>query len=566
MSSRRFILLALLLGLALALASCSDDDPTDPATDTTAPLVVSVNPSQDDDDVSLDEELVIVFNEDMDPASADGSVTLSGCTVTDTDWTDARTLVVSHTDWPEGTEITATATVGLTDEAGNALATAFAWNFWTWTDEVLLLNTTPDDDAVGVPINTTVWLQFSQDMDAGTLPGAITVTSPDKVAHAYTLDMLESDSECVLTFTDDLPASTLITVAVSTAAESGEGTPLTTAASFSFTTGTNADLTPPQLISIEPADGTSIGTDVSFFRMTFSEPIDDNSLNPAMISGQLMTAFTSTDQPGVWSENYTVITVGLRTPLIPGSIFRVEFVSFADVNGNVNDDGFEWQATVAGTAQFVPVIDGWAQYYQGYYQETNPTNFGSVEELQLCEVKTGGEFWLWHNSYYQSDPSKDFPEMTEYDRMKLTSSAVQFLGFHEMRDMEPSDVTFTPPIDWLRLPVVTSSWSGTAAIDDSSQVDYTVAVLAGTFELPYGNQPSKQSDGPPITWLGCRKVALHYEMGDGETVFSAGNDTLWYAPGTGLVREINHEDQGDRIYHADKSLIWSGFEADFPSR
>ncbi len=566
MSSRRFILLALLLGLALALASCSDDDPTDPVTDTTAPLVISVNPSQDDDDVSLDEELVIVFNEDMDPASADGSVTLSDGTVTDTDWTDARTLVVSHTDWPEGTEITATATVGLTDEAGNALATAFAWNFWTWTDEVLLLNTTPDDDAVGVPINTTVWLQFSQDMDAGTLPGAIAVTSPDKVAHAYTLDMLESGSECVLTFTDDLPASTLITVSVSTAAESQYGTPLSAAASFSFTTGTNADLTPPQLISIEPADGANIGTDVSFFRMTFSEPIDDSSLNPAMISGQLMTAFASMDNPGVWSENHTVITVGLRTPLIPGSIFRVEFNSFADVNGNVNDDGIEWQATVAGTAQFLPVIDGWAQYYQGYYQETNPSSNGYVGELQLIEVKTGGEFWLWHASNHESYPAKDFPVMTEYDRMKLTTTAVQLLGFHEQHDMETSDVTFTPPIDWLRLPVVTSSWSGTAAIDDSSQVDYTVAVLAGTFELPYGSQPSKQSDGPPMYWLGCRKVALHYEMGDGETVFSAGNDTLWYAPGAGLVREINHEDQGNRIYHEDKSLVWSGFEADFPNR
>ena len=426
----------------------------------------------------------------------------------------------------------------------------------------------PDDDATGVPINTTVWLQFSQDMDSGTLPGAITVTSPDKVDHAYTLDMLESDSECVLTFTDDLPASTLITVAVSTDAESSGGTPLADATSFSFTTGTNADLTPPQLISIEPADGASIGTDVSFFRMTFSEPIDDNTLNPAMISGQLMTAFTSMDQPGVWSENHTVITVGLRTPLIPGSIFRVEFVSFADVNGNVNDDGVEWQATVAGTAQFLPAIDGWAQYFEGYFiEEANPAKTsGELSALQVIEVKTGGEFWVWHAENYSSYPAKDFPVMEVYDRMKLTSSAVQFLGFREMDDMEPMDVTFTPPIDWLRLPVVTSTWSGTAAIDDTTGVDYTVAVLAGTYELPFGGMPGKQSDGPPISWLGCRKVTLHYEMSAGEYYSSTGNDTLWYAPGAGLVREINHEVQPERTYHADKSLIWAGFEADFPSR
>ncbi|MBK7701367.1 MAG: Ig-like domain-containing protein [bacterium] len=121
MSSRRFMLLALLLGLALFAASCGDDDPTDPVADTTAPLVVSVSPSQDDDDVSLDETLIISFNEDMDAASAAGHVTLSHGTVTGTSWTNARTLAVTHTDWPEGTEVTATATVGLTDEAGNAL-------------------------------------------------------------------------------------------------------------------------------------------------------------------------------------------------------------------------------------------------------------------------------------------------------------------------------------------------------------------------------------------------------------------------------------------------------------
>ncbi|MBK6901202.1 MAG: Ig-like domain-containing protein [bacterium] len=570
MSSRRFMLLALLLGLALAAASCSDDDPADPAADTTAPLVVSAHPAQGEDDVDLDETVIIAFNEDMAPATTAGLVTLSHGTVTGLTWTNARTLAVEHTDWPEGTEVTATATTGLTDAAGNALGAAFAWDFWTWTDEVLLLGTTPADGAVNVPINTTVWLQFSQGMDGATLPGAITVTSPDKVDHAYTLESSESDSEWVLTFTDDLPASTLITVTVSTDAESSGGTPLADATSFSFTTGTNADLTPPQLVSAEPANGATIATDTSFFRMTFSEPIDDNSVSPSLISGQLMSAFTSMDNPGVWSENNTVITVGLRAPLIPGSIFRVEFASFADVHGNVNDDGYAWQATVAGTAQFFPVVDGWVQYLAGYYEETdNAKTSGEIEELQVIEVKTGGEFWLWHTENHNSDPAKDLPEMEEYDRMKVTASAIQLLGFHEEHDMESSDITFTPPIDWLRVPVQTGSWSGTSTFadgEDEMEVDFVGSVLAGTYDVPMGGMDRKQDDGPPVVWLGCRKVTMHYELGDGVEVFSTGNDTVWYAPGAGLVREISHEVQEERTYHSDKTLMWAGFEADFPSR
>jgi len=568
MSTRRFILLALLLGLALAAASCGDDNPAEPAADTTAPLVVNVHPSQDDDDVDLDEAVVIAFNEDMAPATTTGLVTLSHGTVTGLTWTNARTLEVAHTDWPEGTEVTATATTGLTDAAGNALASAFAWDFWTWTDEVLLLNTTPDDGATGVPYNTTVWLQFSDSMNGATLPGAISVTSPDKAVHPYTLDSHEDDSEWTLTFSDDLPASTPITVAVSTSAQSSSGTPLATAASFTFTTGANADLTPPQLVSIEPADDASIGTDVSFIRLTFDEPIDDNSLEPVMISGQLMSAFATMDNPGVWSENNTVITVGLRTPLVPGSIFRIEFDSFADIHGNVNDDGFDWQTTVAGTAQFLPVIDGWAQYFVGYFEETSPAKTsGGLEEIQVIEVRTGGEFWLWHADYHDSYPSKDFPELLDYDRMKLTSSAVQLLGFHEEYDMETSDITFAPPIDWLRLPVQTGSWSGTSTFDDDgedAQVDYEVSVLAGTYEVPFGDMIRK--DEPAVVWLGCRKVVLQYEVGDGAEVFSAGNDTVWYAPGAGPVREISHEMQQTHSYYSDKYLRWAGFEADFPDR
>jgi methionine-rich copper-binding protein CopC len=570
MSSRRFLLLALLLGLALFVASCGDDNPTDPVADTTAPLVVSAHPTQGEDGVDLDETVVIAFNEDMAPATTAGLVTMSHGTVTGLVWTNARTLTVSHTDWPEGTRVTVTATTGLTDAAGNALASAFAWDFWTWTDEVLLLGTTPADGAVNVPINTTVWLQFSQGMNGATLPGAITVTSPDKVVHAYTLDSSESDSNWVLTFIDDLPASTQITVAVATTAQGWGGAPLAIAASISFTTGTNADLTPPHVVSVVPANGASIGTDVNYFRMTFSEPIDDHSLNPTMISGQLMSAFTSMDNPGVWSENHTVITVGLRAPLTPGSIFRVEFESFADVHGNVNDDGYTWQATVAGAAQFFPVIDGWIKYLAGYYEEADPTKTsGFVGELQLIEVKTGGEFWLWHTENRNNDPAKDLPEMEEYDRMKVTASAIQLLGFHEEHGMESSDITFAPPIDWLRLPVQTGSWSGTSTFNDGEdemEVDYVASVLAGTFDVPIGGMIRKQEGGPPVIWLGCRKMTLHYELGDGVDVFSTGNDTIWYAPGAGLVREINHEVQGERTYHSDKTLMWAGFESDWPER
>jgi hypothetical protein len=515
--------------------------------------------------VSLDQDLTVSFNEDMGAASAASHVTLSHGTVSSAVWTDARHLVVAHTAWPEGTEVSATIATGVADAAGNGLAQAFTWSFWTWTDEVLLQATTPHQGATGVPINAQIWLQFSEPMNGATLPGAITITSADKAVLAYAIAGDETGSEWTLTMDQDLPAATVITVAVTTAAQNVGGDPLAAAASFTFTTGTDADVTPPHLLTTEPASGAAIATDLAVVRLTFDEPILETSLQPSLISGQFMFSLADRENPGVWTENQTVFTIGLRTPLVPGAILRVEFPSFADSHGNVNEDGFVWQVTVAGTPQLYPQRDGWLQYYEGTFAETGPNqSSGRLEAITKLEVKTGGEFWVWNDERYTSDPGKTLPDFVAYDRLQATAPAILMLGFHEVRDTVESDITFTPAIEWLRLPVATGTWSGQSTYSDgveTSDVDFTGTVLPGTFDIvmPGGGDTSQ-------LWLGCRKVVLFHEVGNGTEVFNAGTDTLWYAPGAGLVREYNYEEESSRTHTADKTLSWAGFEADWPQR
>ncbi|MFH1845372.1 MAG: Ig-like domain-containing protein, partial [bacterium] len=159
------ILLSLLFILAsypfLTSSSC-ESDPTGPGNgDTDAPFVVQVSPIQNDTDVAVDATVTITFNEAMAAGSAAGHVTVSPGPVGALTWSDNKTLQVAHTNWPTGTQVTVTAGTGLTDAAGNGLAAAFAWSFWTATDAVILQNTMPVNGATGVPINSTVWLQFS---------------------------------------------------------------------------------------------------------------------------------------------------------------------------------------------------------------------------------------------------------------------------------------------------------------------------------------------------------------------------------------------------------------------
>jgi len=572
MTHLRIPVLLILLAATALLASCSSDDTTSPPVeDTTAPLVVQVTPVQGDTDVDLDETVRITFNEDMAAASASGAIALSHGVITDLDWIDGQTLEIDHSDWPEGTEVTVTAGTALTDAAGNALAAAFAWSFWTHTSDVILLNTLPAADAVDVPLNTQVWLEFSQYMNGATLPGAITVTSPDKATHAYTLD--GEEESWTLTFDADLPASTAITVTITTDAQGQYGTPLAAETSFGFTTGDVVDNTPPQLLSIEPSDGSTIPTDTSYIRMTFDEPINDDSLQPSMVSGQLILSMHDGEDAGVWSEGNTVMTVALNPPLTPGAILAVEFDSFADVNGNVQTDNVEWSVTVAGTAEFFPVIDTYIMYYRGSWSDAVGKDMGWIEAATKYVLQGGGEFRRYEAENHSS-PYKDSEiPFEDYDRMKLTSSAVQFLGFYEVVEPEDkaadTDITFVPAIDWLRFPVTAETWSGTSTfspvpLEGPTQVEYVVTVDPLVYDVESGIMDDKQGDSPTYLWLGCRKVTIEFTLTDGFDVYQEGEDVFWYCPGMGPVRKESRETSGFITRFTTLDLMWAGLEADFP--
>ena len=226
----------------LLVVGCGDDDDSDPTgsgEDTTAPRIASVTPIADDTAVAPNTDVVVVFDEDMDPASAAGHVVLSSGAVTGTTWDDARTLRIEHTPWEPGVRVEVTLTTGLADAAGNGLAVDHTFGFWTATDDGLLLLATPRNGATGVPVNTTVTLLFNRTMDLDALTPATTV--------------------------DD-------------------GTDSKAPAAFAYRRG-----------SVEPANGTAVDPATSTIVFTFSEPIDVTRFEPSTIAGQLLLMLESID-------------------------------------------------------------------------------------------------------------------------------------------------------------------------------------------------------------------------------------------------------------------------------
>lgn len=522
------------------------------------PRVVSVVPDSGSIDVALDAPVTISFDRDMSQPSAYGNVSLSPGSELDLDWTDSRTLIVSHGEWPEGVEVTASVGSGLESAEGVPLEKPLSWRFFTQTEDVSLLSMFPPDGATGMLVTTQVHLLFSKPMNRETLPGAIAVTSPGGIAHDFDVD--GAGQHWNLTFFEDLPGSTPITVFVGTAAQDTLGQALIEAVSFSFTTGSEADTLPPEIESISPANGTSIPSGTQVVRIAFTEPIDETSLLPSVFSGQFWLALADQMNPAGWSDNHKVLTINLRTPLSPGAVFRLEVDSFADIHGNVNTEGFAWEVTVTGVAEYFPVLDGWHYMYEGLWESIAPPEIASGEltRFEKVEATSDDDFLRWI-SEQRGEPThlRDDNPWPAYDRYHLAPNFVEYTGALFDDGME---LSFGPSIRVLPRPVSTSTWSGTSTSSHPQVgellIEYAGEVLAGTTDLPGPDR--EDEDFLQLSWLRCRKILMAYNISANGQPYYSRSDTLWYAPGVGLVARsyVIVDDYGNHT--SSYSLGWAG--------
>jgi len=233
----------------------------------------------------------------------------------------------------------------------------------------------------------------------------------------------------------------------------------------------------------------------------------------------------------------------------------------------------EWAGTGAGTAEFFPVVDTFVMYYRGNWSDAVGKDSGWFETATRYNLTGGGEFRRYEAEFY-GGPYKDGEiPFVDYDRMKLTSSAVQFLGFYEFEEPEDkaadTDITFVPPIDWLRFPVTAGKWDGTSTftpvpLEGPTQVEYVVTVDPNVYEVESGALYDKKGDSPTFLWLGCRKVSVEFTLSDGFDVYQEGEDVFWYCPGMGPVRKESLETDGFFTRFTTLDLMWAGLEADIP--
>lgn len=143
------------------------------------------------------------------------------------------------------------------------------------------LTSTPADEAVDVETNSAITITFNKDMDPATI-GSSTFTvmkGTDAVAGTITY----ADSIATFTPTNDLTASTVFAVALTTDAQDMDGLPLESDYTFSFTTGLAPDTTAPVVTLTDPLNNVLDVPVNQVISVTFSEAMDASTVNTTSI-------------------------------------------------------------------------------------------------------------------------------------------------------------------------------------------------------------------------------------------------------------------------------------------
>jgi hypothetical protein len=276
--------------------------------------------------------------------------------------------------------------------------------------------------------------------------------------------------------------------------------------------------------------------------LNFSEPIDESETHVSTVAAQLITLV-----PGepTWNPAGDQLTIYLRTPLPAGVRLFARFLpgSIRDLAGNGNATTDSVSLTVTGTADYIPVQPTWTWYYDRRGEETLIAKEVMEDRVRVTiENRTGHRF-----DYVISSSPYEITQWTEDDRQyreKITGG-LYFLGLAD----DPEDITFDPKVLYQPLPFSVTDWSGTATMsvgEVTADLEFMGTVVGQeTFVWD-----AIESGDPDIVWEGCWKSILYHEITAGGETIEVGADTLWYAPGVGVIQQYEglteNTDEGTR--------------------
>ena len=230
------------------------------------------------------------------------------------------------------------------DQYGNPL-TAFYGSFTVAgnpaTTVPAVIAASPMNGAQGVPLNASVFVQFSQALNPSSVNSSTAyLTDQNNSIVPATVTLLPSGNTIEIKPSSNLvagtsPTSTYYQVNVTTGVQNSSGVALASQYYGYLYTGTAADTTAPTILGVAPPNNQqNVGLN-GLVVVTFSEPINPITANSSTVSLGYGTPATAIPTSVSFNSTNTQVTFTPTTPLPPGTTVTVAITNgVQDVAGN----------------------------------------------------------------------------------------------------------------------------------------------------------------------------------------------------------------------------------------
>ncbi len=352
----------------LAVSNAGEYFTTGTSTQTTAPTVVTVSPANNLGNVPVNANIGVTFSGPIDPVTVTGAtISVSGGGMTSVpasiSFSNSNQTVKITPEAPLPASTTMTLTIsGVTDVARNAV-TAQTTHFTTGTAAATsafgVVVENPAASATGVPVNAAISLQANAEID-GTTVTTSTFQVYDQTLNTYMSGTYSLSADGMTVYF--VPATQLATGRTYSVnfyyggMTDLAGNPLTNGCTgclynYTFTTGFATSTAAPQVTGVSPSNGLTKVPINAQIVVSFSEPVNGESLAGVTLSANGSTVGLS----DVLSAGSQLLTITPAAGLLPNTTYTLTVNGVADQSGNAMTTPVTSTFTTSGTADLTPL-------------------------------------------------------------------------------------------------------------------------------------------------------------------------------------------------------------------
>lgn len=255
--------------------------------DAASPEIISINPTPNATHVDVVSTITATFNEPMNESTINNSTIIvsAGNSISgNVSYSDNKITFSPHSDLRENTTYTVTITTGVENLEGNGLENNFQWSFTT--DDIpeetapQVQSVSPADEAGNIPVDVVISAFFNKALDNASLNSFTILVFQNGNPVSGNIGL--SGSGLTLSFTpdNDLPVGVEVEVVLTNGIKDEAGNSLEANYEWSFeTVRKSSDNISPEVLSISPADNAKDVDEDAVIRATFSEPMNESTIN-----------------------------------------------------------------------------------------------------------------------------------------------------------------------------------------------------------------------------------------------------------------------------------------------